>query len=73
MSNDVMKLTSAAIEGNTERLEALLAGSVPDLQRNELVVDLVSRQIIAIRDSETHHDFLCQEIGSNCGLKTAKT
>jgi len=44
---------STTVESNTQRLEALLASGIPDLQSHQLVVD---------------HDLLSEEIGTNGGL-----
>lgn len=44
---------SAAVEGDAETLETLLAGSIPDLHGDDAVVD---------------HDLLCEEIGADGGL-----
>lgn len=44
---------SATVEGNTETLETLLTGSIPDLHGDDAVVD---------------HDLLCEEISTDGGL-----
>lgn len=69
---------STAIESDTERLEALLSGCVPDLKVN-ITSELHQIHVLRKQNREmmTHlhsynaiinNDFLCQEISANCGL-----